>query len=166
MEVRPHPVRGLAQPVELWGVATQPKAWSCPDPSDSPVIGLVVSRSYPDLENLAQRIADLDEPGAIWVCAETDVEAKSLLEAYDPVMLPLNPWWRVGDFDGRRDWRDLELLRLCERLYVFQKAGQKTKWNEWAKKHDELDIYTGLRLEEAGAAPARKRAKGRKPVGV
>jgi hypothetical protein len=126
--------------------------------------GLVVSRSYPDLEALPQRIADLDRPGTVWVCAETDLEAKRLLEPYESILLPLVPAWKVGDLDLRRQWRDCELLHLCSRVYVFQKAGAKTTWNIWA--NERYGIHDHVSVIEAGKPKVRPRVKRKAPVGA
>jgi hypothetical protein len=122
------------------------------------VVGLVVSRSYPDLDTLPEDIGAIHTPRTIWVCAETDLEAKRLLVAYSALQLPLLPYWRFEGADLRRAWRDAELLTLCDKVYVFQKAGSKSTWNDWAKMPL---VHPGVRLVEAGKVPKRKRAKGR-----
>jgi len=171
-------VTGLAQPVEISHhlrgnrrAATQTKAWSCPGSPDTfTIIGVVVSRNYPDLETLPDYLRDLEArckeatgTGVIWVCASTDLEAKRLLAPYDHVQLPLLPYWKGETYDLRRTWRDSELVRLCDRVYVFQPATAKTTWNDWANMPL---VHPGVRLVTAKSVPktVRKRqSDGRNP---
>ena len=129
------------------------------------IIGLVVSRNYPDLDTLPDYLRDLEArckeatgTEVLWVCATTDSVAKELLT--DPVLLPLLPYWKGETYDLRRTWRDSELVRLCDRVYVFQPATAKTTWNDWAKMPL---VHPGVRLVTAKTVPktVRKRAKSR-----
>ena len=150
---------GLAQPIVRPG--ENPNRTTVP----SNVYGLVVSRSFPDLDFVAETVTRLqtessqESPGgSVWACAETDTVARSLLP--DPVLLPLVPSWRLTDpltgkvsQDLRRIWRDCELLLLCSRVYVFQKAGAETQWTAWRDR----GVYDGLTLIEGPAPPKRSR---------
>lgn len=148
---------GLAQPVVLPG--QNPNRDTVP----SDVYGLVVSRSFPDFDFVAETVTRLQtersqESGdplqaSVWACAETDTVARSLLP--DPVLLPLVASWRLQGQDLRRIWRDCELLLLCSRVYVFQKAGAKTQWTTWRDR----GVYDGLELIEAKGKPAEKKRR-------
>ena len=142
------------------------------DKTPSGVYGLVVSRSFPDFDFVAETVTRLQTkitqpPGGlphgehpydygyeppVWACAANDTLARSLLQ--DPILLPLVASWKLPGQDLRRLWRDSELLLLCDAVYVFQKAGAKTQWSTWRDR----GVYKGLTLIESPAAV--KRARG------
>lgn len=150
---------GLSQPIVLRG-QNHNRAKSLSD-----VWGLVVSRSFPDLDLVRETVTRLQtsrsrssEIGTaktleapVWACAETDIEARRILE--DPVLLPLVPSWRLTGGDLRRLWRDTELLLLCDRVYVFQKT--KSQWSTWRDR----GVYDGLTVIESPTPAAVKRAR-------
>jgi hypothetical protein len=142
---------------------------------DSPFFGLVVSRNYPFLDEVHALVISL--PDIRWVCAETDLEARRLFTdlSVEPVLLPLDPRWKVTEeeskwsraYDGRRVMRDAGMRQSCDKVYIFQKAGQKTHWNEWIEfgKRNKLD-WDHLILVEAGTVKKPKRVRGLKPAGA
>ena len=141
-------VTGLAQPVVYSG--QNPNR----DRSPSNVYGLVVSRSFPDLDFVSETVTRLQTSVSqtpVWACAETDIEARRILG--DPVLLPLVPSWRLTTGDLRRLWRDTELLLLCDRVYVFQKT--KSQWSTWRDR----GVYDGLTVIESPTPAAVKRAR-------
>ncbi len=147
---------GLAQPI------VRPGENSNRPTTPSGVYGLVVSRSFPDLDFVAETVTRLqtsESQAHIWACAETDREARSILQ--DPILLPLVASWRFPGADLRRIWRDCELLLLCSRVYVFQKAGAKTQWTTWRDR----GVYDGLHLIEGKEKPVASKARRALPRG-
>ena len=126
------------------------------DKTSSGVYGLVVSRSFPDLDFAAETVTRLQTSlsqtpeGSVWACAANDTVARSLLQ--DPILLPLVASWKLPGQDLRRMWRDCELLLLCDAVYVFQKAGAKTQWTTWRDR----GVYDGLEVIEPAAKKARR----------
>lgn len=130
---------------------------------------------------------------AVWVCVEpkSDRMTHDVMMSLDmrPVVLPLiDPWrvqrsvldwhsvWSGPDpdawpkkrvkttlYDGRRTWRDLELLNCCDELIVFHKRTSSSPWRDRAAS----GLYKGrLFVVELGPEPVKKARKTRKPVGV
>lgn len=137
-----------------------------------------------------------EHPGAVWVCleAKSDRMTHDVMIALDlePVVLPLIDHWRVERkqldwmpvwngpdpdawpkkrikvtlFDGRRKWRDQEMLHGCDPLIVFQKKTGDSPWREMLKRKQELGLHQNLFVVELGDERAKRARKTRKPVGV
>lgn len=121
-----------------------------------------------------------ERPDAVWVCIEprSDRMTHDLMISLDiePVVLPMNPAWKksggqegivnhgagedgpqsadpapVPSYDLRRQWRDLEMLHLCDELVIFHKASGSSPWRDRVKS----GIYSQrLYLVEIG--PSKK----------
>lgn len=106
-------------------------------------------------------------PNAVWVCLEpkSDRLTRDILLAANirPVVLPLIG--KKGEVDGRRAWRDGEMLSLCDELVVFISRTSSSPWRDraTAKPHErsKCRIHENLFLVELGATP---KPKGRKMV--
>ena len=80
-------------------------------------------------------------PDAVWVCLEPKSDRLThdvmISLGLDPVVLPLNDAWRSRDerapYDLRRQWRDLEMLALCDELIVFHKRTSNSPWRDRAR---------------------------------
>lgn len=154
---------GLSQPVTLLGrgngVTPEGGEVSINDRSPHPknVIGVICSGNVAAYRDEVKRTIERGlaaHPEAVWVC----VEAKSDRMTYDllrslgvdPVVLPLNPLWKIGRYDGRRLMRDREILRLCDEVIVFHKRAGHSPWRDWKKWGAQYDLYGHLYIVDLG----------------
>lgn len=151
---------GLQQPIDpSYGEAVR----------DGKVIGLFISKVVPDPKLVHDTVAKgiAKNPGATWVVFETDKVAQELLAAFgvDPVLLPLNKFWKSNGCDVRRTMRGLELL-LCDEVVVFHRLGSKNEWTVRAADKAEWGIHKNLYVIECGVPKAQPKRRSRKPVGA
>ena len=174
-------MRGLAQPVEIRGVAVAtPEQSALPsDGAPNKVIGVICSGDvavHRDEVKSALERGLAQRPDAVWVCIEPKSDRMThdvmLSLDIDPVVLPLCPAWQAKDdehgYDMRRQWRDGEMLHLCDELIVFHKRTGNSPWRD-RKKWGEANggLNANLFVVELGTAPkAKARGKTRKPVGA
>jgi len=173
----PPSARGLSQPVEIRGGQTY-GVGQAPYPSNK-VIGIVCSGDvavHRDQVKSALERGKAQRPDAVWVCFESksDRMTRDLMLSLDmdPVVLPLNEEWRSKHeehgYDLRRQWRDLELLSLCDEVIVFHKRTGNSPWRERAAD----SRYAGkLFVVELGPVYMKDRREKdrtttRKPIGV
>ena len=133
------------------------------------VIGVFIATNFPEAEYdlIRETLAEgaTRNPGALWVCAKTDKRSQGLFDelGLEWITLDLNPYWKVGDWDGRRQRRDIEMLRDCDLMLVFQKAGAAGWWTDKAKTKVEDRVHDNLYVIERGEKK-KCRAPRRAPV--
>lgn len=152
-------------------------------PDNQQVIGIVCTgiaaklrESESDILRMVGKVVE-KYPDAIFVCCEkrSDKLAGEVLEFWDvdPVVLPTNPYWKVGTSDNRKPWRDSELKRWCDKVMVFVPRGGSSDWRTFVEKDAAMrEKYPSwgpqtVFLIEYGEAPppkpkvrrAKKRAK-------
>lgn len=181
--------RGLAQPIEIRGGKDMHSDDVAPPASDgmrSPVtaptnkvIGVICAGDLAlERDTVKDTIAKgLEQrPDAVWVCIEpkSDRLTFEVMRSLDidPVVMPMNPYWK-GDrnrwgrpFDERRTMRDCEMLSLCDELIVFHKRTSNSPWRERAQRKLELGLHQNLFVVEMGPEPKKRARKTRKPVGA
>jgi hypothetical protein len=170
-------VIGYAQPISKEG-------WEL---RDTPVIGVFVAPSFPDLEEVARvlREGKVRLPNAVWVIRDRD---KPALEAMgragiEPVRAPSLPPRKVSYVkdekikEHRRDggaWRDSEMMVLCTKILVFHEPSAETTKALLKKRYVDAagniprwqhDGKDKINVIERGKKKTRAR-KGRKPVGA
>ena len=157
---------GYAQPIAEEG-------WEL---RDTPVIGVFVAPSFPDIDEVARvlREGKARVPNAIWVIRDRD---KLALEAMgragiEPVLAPALSRKVVHGNGG--DWRTAEMMVLCTKVVIFHEPNSATTAAILKKRY--VDQFENIpRYQTDGkdkinvvlrGKKKRAQRKGRKPVGV
>lgn len=132
----------------LRGFALEIGDWIDQYPNE--VIAVVCDASYP-LDEVKGAIETCPFTPAVWVIRDRDRVAKQAFEelGIDPVVVPLNDWYKNEKVDVRRVIREGELMMGCTHILVFRASEASSKWVGRPSARADIRIV--------GDAPKKKR---------